>query len=212
MLEWYAGRFDTVEINNSFYRLPPENALQMWRETVPADFRFAMKGSRFITHMKKLKDPAPALAKFFSRAELLGRKLGPIVFQLPPNWAPDLDRLAAFLDALPRGYRYAFEFRDPAWHTDRVYNLLQKHRAAFCIYDLAGFVSPFEITTDFAYVRLHGPAAKYEGRYDTNALANWTDRVQSWPVKKAWIYFDNDSQGFAALNALEVRERLTRPI
>jgi uncharacterized protein YecE (DUF72 family) len=208
MLEWYTNHFDTVELNNTFYRLPPPNALQTWRETVPPGFRFAMKGSRFITHMKKLKDPVPALAKFFERADLLGRKLGPIVFQLPPNWAPGIERFAEFLDALPRGHRYAFEFRDPRWHTDHVYQLLRKHRAAFCVYDLAGFVSPFMTTTDFAYVRLHGPGAKYQGRYTKDALDEWAERIHSWPVDKAWVYFDNDAEGFAAINARELRERL----
>ena len=208
MLEWYAGQFDTVEINNSFYRLPPESALQSWRETVPAGFRFALKGSRFITHMKKLKEPGPALAKFFSRGDLLGRKLGPVVFQLPPNWSPNPDRFGAFLEALPHGHRYAFEFRDPEWHTEKVYELLRRHGAAFCVYQLAGFVSPFEMTTDFAYVRLHGPEGKYQGLYDKKALATWADRILSWPVKHAWVYFDNDERGFAPRNARELREMM----
>jgi len=206
MLEWYARQFDTVEINNSFYRLPPESALQTWRETVPGGFRFALKGSRFITHMKKLKEPGPALAKFFSRGDLLGPRLGPVVFQLPPNWSLDLDRFAVFLEALPPGHCYAFEFRDPEWHTEKVYELLRRHRAAFCIYQLAGFVSPLEITADFAYVRLHGPGGKYQGLYDKKALATWADRISSWPVKQAWVYFDNDDSGFVLRNARELRE------
>jgi uncharacterized protein YecE (DUF72 family) len=208
MLEWYARQFDTVEINNSFYRLPPESAVRTWRETVPAGFRFALKGSRFITHMKKLKEPGPALAKFFSRGDLLGPGMGPVVFQLPPNWSLDLDRFAVFLEALPPGHCYAFEFRDPEWHTEKVYELLRRHRAAFCVYQLAGFVSPFEITADFAYVRLHGPAGKYQGLYDRKALATWADRISSWPVKQAWVYFDNDDSGFAPRNARELRELL----
>jgi uncharacterized protein YecE (DUF72 family) len=183
--------------------------LQTWRETVPARFRFAVKGSRFITHMKRLKDPGPALEKFFSRADLLGPKLGPVVFQLPPKWSLDLDRFAEFLEALPRRHRYAFEFRDPSWHTKKVYELLRRHRAAFCVYELAGSVSPLEITTDFAYVRLHGPGGKYQGLYEQKALATWADAILSWPVKKAWVYFDNDDSGFAARNARELRELLT---
>ena len=205
MLEWYARHFDTVEINTSFYRLPPESALHTWRETVPAGFQFALKGSRFITHMKKLKEPGPALAKFFSRADLLGPKLGPVVFQLPPNWSLDIDRFAVFLEALPPHHRYAFEFRDPAWHTVEVYDLLRLHRVAFCVYQLAGFVSPFEITADFVYVRLHGPGGKYQGMYDKKALGTWADTILSWPVKQAWVYFDNDDSGFAPRNARELR-------
>jgi uncharacterized protein YecE (DUF72 family) len=208
MLEWYARSFHTVEINNSFYRLPPESALQTWRSTVPEDFCFAVKGSRFITHMKKLKDPGLALDKFFARADLLGHKLGPVLFQLPPNWPLDLERLAAFLVALPRAHRYAFEFRHAGWHTPQVYRLLGRHQAAFCVYDLAGFVSPFEVTTDFTYVRLHGPGGRYQGLYDHPSLQRWTERISSWPVKHAWVYFDNDDSGFAARNALELRDLL----
>jgi uncharacterized protein YecE (DUF72 family) len=209
MLAWYAERFDTVEINNSFYRLPPETALASWRETVPAGFCFAVKGSRFITHMKKLKDPEAALDKFLPRAELLGRKLGPILFQLPPYWPPDLPRFEHFLNALPRRHRYGFEFRNQEWHTDSIYRLLEKHGAAFCTFDLAGFTSPERITADFAYVRLHGPGGKYQGSYSNRQLEKWASRVRSWPVKSAYIYFDNDDSAFAAKNALELREILS---
>lgn len=206
MLAWYSGRFDTVEVNNTFYHLPTESAVETWRETVPPGFRFAAKGSRFITHMKKLKDPAPALANYFGRVNLLGRKLGPIVFQLPPHWPANPERLSAFLDALPGGHRYAFEFRDPSWHRDDVYELLHRHGATFCIFELAGTISPYAITAGFAYVRLHGPAGKYEGLYSRDALAGWARRILSWPVEYAWIFFDNDDRGFAARNAGELRE------
>lgn len=209
MLAWYAREFRAVEINNSFYRLPPESAVEAWRATVPVDFRFAVKGSRFITHMKKLKDPAPALEKFFARADLLGPKLGPVVFQLPPNWAVDVDRFAEFLQALPRAHRYAFEFRHPSWHTEGIYRLLRHHRSALCIYHLAGFTSPIEITTDFAYLRLHGPGGKYQGLYDDAALSMWAERIRSWKVKAAWVFFDNDDSGFAVQNARELRGLLS---
>src|SRR5262245_43026572 len=116
MLEWYAERFDTVELNNTFYRLPPKDAVASWRDTVPARFRFSVKGSRFLTHMKRLKDALAGIEKFCSRVDLLGRKIGPVLFQLPPNWALNLDRLEAFLEALPLHHRYSFEFRDPSWH------------------------------------------------------------------------------------------------
>jgi len=206
MLAWYAERFDTVEINNSFYRLPPETALQSWKETVPPNVSFAVKGSRYITHMKKLKDPEPALDNFIPRAELLGRKLGPILFQLPPNWPLALPRFQYFLDVLPAGHRYCFEFRNSEWHVEPVYQLLERRKAAFCMFDLAGFTSPDRTTADFAYVRLHGPGGKYQGRYTLEALERWASRIQSWNVKTAFVYFDNDDSGFAARNALELKE------
>jgi uncharacterized protein YecE (DUF72 family) len=208
MLAWYAQRFDTVEINNSFYRLPPETALCTWRKTVPANFCFAVKGSRFITHMKKLKDPVQALEKFFQRAELLGNKLGPILFQLPPNWPLDVDRLANFLEALPAVHRYSFEFRNPTWHVEPVYRLLEKHNAAFCTFELAGVTSPVRITATFAYLRLHGPGGKYQGSYDRRTLRQWARKIESWPVEDTHVYFDNDERGFAARDAAELRQLL----
>jgi uncharacterized protein YecE (DUF72 family) len=207
-LAWYAHSFRAVELNNTFYRLPTESALETWRATVPADFRFAVKGSRFITHMKKLKDPEVALNRFFNCVDLLHSKVGPIVFQLPPNWPVDVDRLADFLQALPKAHRYAFEFRHSSWHTERVYQLLNRHRSALCIYHLAGFTSPLEITTDFAYLRLHGPGGKYQGLYDTGTLSLWADRIWSWNIKAAWVFFDNDDSGFAIQNAREFCDML----
>jgi uncharacterized protein YecE (DUF72 family) len=141
MLEFYAQRFDTVELNNTFYRLPQPNGLNNWHDSTPREFRFAMKGSRFLTHMKKLKDPATGIERFFERADLLKEKLGPIVFQLPPHWTVDAERLDAFLKALPRAHRYAFELRNPTWHSAEIYAILRRHRAAFCIFEIAGFRS-----------------------------------------------------------------------
>jgi uncharacterized protein YecE (DUF72 family) len=179
--------------------------VESWRDSVPSGFRFAVKGSRFITHMKKLKDPVPALAKFFERADRLGRKIGPVVFQLPPHWSLDLPRFAAFLEALPRLHRYAFEFRNDTWHVKEVHQLLRKHRAAFCMFHLAGAVSPYEITTDFSYIRLHGPGGKYQGLYSSTDLEQWAARIREWQLKKNWIYFDNDDSGFAPQNAAAMR-------
>ncbi len=126
MLAWYRDRFDTVELNNSFYRLPSETALEAWRAATPANFCFAVKGSRLLTHMKKLKDPSPGLDKFFSRIDLLKEKLGPILFQLPPNFEVNVLRLEGFLDALPNWHRYAFEFRSESWNTSEVFHLLRR--------------------------------------------------------------------------------------
>ena len=208
MLQYYFEQFDTVEINNSFYRLPLENALATWRESTPSNFRFAVKGSRFLTHMKKLKDPEPGLERFFQRAELLGEKLGPILFQLPPNWEVDMDRFRTFLEALPAGHQYAFEFRNPSWHIPAVYTELGHHNAAYCPFDLGGFQSPIEITANFTYVRLHGPGGKYPGSYSDDALGVWAERIRNWrrELRGVYVYFDNDQAAYAVGNALRLRE------
>jgi uncharacterized protein YecE (DUF72 family) len=208
MLAFYVRRFDTVEINNSFYRLPSPEALENWRKQTPPNFRFAVKGSRFITHMKKLKDPAAALANFLPRVEILGKKLGPIVFQLPPGWQCNLDRLEAFLQELPRSHRYAFELRNTTWHNEAVYARLRRYNAAFCIYELDRFESSHEITADFTYVRLHGPGGKYQGSYSTERLTAWSEQIRQWRknLKAIYVYFDNDQSGFAAHNAVELRK------
>ena len=145
------------------------------------------------------------IAKFFSRVDLLGRKIGPVLFQLPPNWALNLGGLEEFLEALPLHHRYSFEFRDPSWHNEEVYRLLKHHRTAFCAFHLAGFTSPRPVTADFAYVRLHGPGGKYQGSYDHAALRKWSALMHSWSVSSVYVYFDNDDRGFAAQNALELR-------
>lgn len=213
MLSRYAARFGTVEINNSFYRLPSRDTFAAWKRGTPPGFLFAVKGSRYITHMKKLKDAEGALREFFSAAEGLGRKLGPVLFQLPPGWKADPERLGRFLDALPAGRRCAFEFRDPAWHVPEVYDLLRRRNAAFCAYELAGFRSPLEVTADFAYVRLHGPGrAAYQGRYGPRALDAWAGRLREWSrsLKAVYLYFDNDAKAHAAENAAGLRVRLGR--
>jgi uncharacterized protein YecE (DUF72 family) len=209
-LQFYQQKFHTVEINNSFYRLPSEKALIDWRESVPAGFIFAVKGSRFITHMKKLKDPEKSMAAFMERLPLLGDRLGPILFQLPPRWHFNGERLGNFLKVLPRDYRYALELRDPSWLNREACDLLREYGAAFCIYELAGRISPKEVTTDFAYIRLHGPGGAYQGRYDRKTLAGWASDISAWAAqgKAVFCYFDNDEAGYAAQNALELQEML----
>jgi len=209
MLSFYANDFDTVEINNTFYHLPAASTFDNWRTTTQKQFVFAVKGSRFITHMKKLKDPRSATAKFFAGAERLDRKLGPILFQLPPRWRVNLERLESFLAALPKEHRYSFEFRDPSWEIAEVFELLRKHKAAFCIHDLGGKQTPLELTADFTYVRFHGPGeAKYAGSYSTRALKKWAERIREWQRKLArvYIYFNNDVGGHAVNNAKKLKE------
>lgn len=211
-LPHYARYFHTVEINNSFYRLPKKQTFEQWRDAVPPDFFFAIKASRFITHMKKLSEPEQTLATFMERIPGLGGKLGPILFQLPPYWSRNVARLESFLSALPDGYRYAFEFRDPAWFHPDVYSALSKRGAAFCIFELAGLRSPLEITADFVYARLHGPGDAYSGCYDQRALDGWARAFLRWEAegKEIYCYFDNDELGYAAQNALELQGLITK--
>ncbi|WP_277620025.1 DUF72 domain-containing protein [Rufibacter ruber] len=150
----YIQYLNTVEINNSFYRLPSAETFANWRASVPHDFLFAVKASRYITHMKKLKEPQQGLAQFLGNAQALEEKLGPILFQLPPAWRVNVERFRDFLQALPPYHRYTFEFREPTWYHPEIYDLLRQHHHAFCIYELAGHMSPLEVTADFVYVRL----------------------------------------------------------
>ena len=207
MLEFYVQDFDSVEINNSFYHLPTAGTWATWGKTTPDNFRFSVKGSRFITHLKKLTDPDKTLERFISLIDRLGHKLGPILFQLPPRWHCNLDRLIAFLKALPLGYRYSFEFRDVSWHASAVYRALQHHNAAFCLYELDGFRAPLVVTADFTYVRLHGPGKRYQGKYTSAAVRAWARRLErlSKRLTAAYVYFDNDEAGYAVQNATELR-------
>lgn len=207
-LGYYASHLPSVEVNRSFYRLPTRAQFTAWRAQTPEGFVFAVKASRFITHMKKLSEPEHTLPPLLEAVAGLGEKLGPLLFQLPPRWRPDPGRLAAFLAALPQGTRVAFELRDPRWHSDAVLDLLRRHNAAFCIYDLAGFASPRAITADFVYLRLHGPGAAYSGRYGHRALAGWAQWLGAQTVTTAYVYFDNDEAGYAVQDALELQAML----
>jgi len=210
MLEFYTRHFDTVELNSTFYRLPVETGLERWRESTPKGFCFAAKGSRFITHMKKLSDPEQSIDRYFERVDRLGKKLGPIVFQLPPWWEADLGRLEAFLEALPGGHRYAFELRNPTWHTPEVLRILRRHNTAFCIFEIAGFHSSCDITADFTYVRLHGPGGAYQGSYPGETLRKWAERIHAWAkdLRAIHVYFDNDQAAYAVENALELKRMI----
>lgn len=207
-LEYYTDHFSTVEINNSFYRLPTSKMLTKWRDTVPDNFTFSVKASRFITHMKKLKDPKKPVHSFLRRIKILDDKLGPILFQLPPSWKINIERLSSFLEILPKDYRYTFEFRDPSWFDSKVYEILSKYEAAFCIYELDGRLSPKEVTTDFVYIRLHGPEGAYKGQYKTDMLNKWAYAFHEWKSqgKQIYCYFDNDEAGYAVEDALRLKK------
>jgi uncharacterized protein YecE (DUF72 family) len=210
MLEWYARHFPTVEINNSFYRLPTERAILQWRDTVPPGFFFSVKASRFITHLKKLREPEDPIALFFSRVELLGQTLGPILFQLPPNWPVNLERLEQFLLALPAKHQCVLEFRDQSWCIAPVYELLRRYKVALCMHDWRGISWPMEVTADFTYIRLHGPSGTYQGDYTAKMLRDWGTRIRRWQnsLGKIFVYFNNDQGGYAIKNALSLEQLL----
>jgi uncharacterized protein YecE (DUF72 family) len=207
-LEFYQKKFSSVEINNSFYHLPRGNTFINWKDKVPHNFVFAVKASRYITHIKRMLNAGEGFSKFLTAAEDLGEKLGPILFQLPPKWHCDPDRLSSFLDILPNTHKFAFELRDHSWLNDEIYALLKSHNCAFCIYELNGFVSPKIITADHVYIRLHGPGSAYQGSYDQATLREWAQFILSMQKegKKVYCYFDNDQSGYAAHNAMAISE------
>jgi uncharacterized protein YecE (DUF72 family) len=209
-LRFLAERFDAVEVNGTFYRLIEADTFRRWREATPERFVFACKGSRYLTHMKRLKDPEPGVRRFFERVEALEDQLGPIVFQLPGRFKPECQRLAQFLEALPAKHRYAFEFRDPAWFEPAILEVLGARNAALCLYEFAGKEAPREVTADFVYIRLHGPDGAYQGSYDDKALRTWARRIATWAKNGLDVhcYFDNDDRGHAPKNALRLREML----
>ncbi|MBD3179604.1 MAG: DUF72 domain-containing protein, partial [Candidatus Latescibacteria bacterium] len=175
--------------------------------TVPDSFLFAVKASRYITHMKKLKDPREPVRNFLQEAGKLGKKLGPVIFQLPPRWRINPGRLENFLDQLPENLQTAFEFRDNTWWDDTIYRILEEAGAAFCIYHLAGEQTPRRITGDFVYIRLHGPSGAYQGLYSKQDLSGWAGAASSWARsgKDVYFFFDNDQNGYAARNAMQLR-------
>ena len=220
--EFYATRFDTVEINNSFYRLPESETFARWGKQAPRQFLYALKASRYLTHMKKLKEPADPLDRFFSNARQLGTHLGPVLYQLPPRWPLDFERLEQFLLAVaaqtrrlrrsgfrPR-VRHAIEFREPSWYDERVFALLRAHHVALCLHDMRGSASAKLVVGPFVYVRFHG-WTKYSGRYADRTLDEWAD----WLAERVsagmdvYAYFNNDVGGHAPRDAVRLRERLS---
>lgn len=211
MFPYYAGLFDTVEINRSFYRLPGREVFEAWRDQAPPGFTFAVKASRFLTHMKRLEDPEEPMDRLLTAVAGLSERLGPLLFQLPPRFRRDVPRLERVLGLLPPGVQAAFEPRDPSWHHEDVYACLAAHRAAFCAFEIAGFTSPLRVTADWAYVRLHGPGAKYAGSYAATTLAAWASRLRDLPVGgTVWVYFDNDVGGEAPRDAAALLHLLSR--
>jgi uncharacterized protein YecE (DUF72 family) len=210
-LEYYAQRFDTVEINNTFYRLPEAPTFAAWARRVPRQFLYAVKASRFLTHMKKLKDPEDPLDLFFSRAERLGPTFGPVLYQLPPRWPVNLERFERFLQALPRSRRHVVEFREPSWYSDDVFALMRRHRVALCLHDMKGSASARLVVGPFIYVRFHG-TEKYSGSYSDAMLESWAEWLseQVGARLSVYAYFNNDTGGHAVRDAARLRDMMSR--
>jgi uncharacterized protein YecE (DUF72 family) len=208
--EHYASIFDTVEINNTFYRLPEAATFARWAARAPMKFLFAVKASRFLTHMKKLRDPEEPVARLFERARCLGRHLGPVLYQLPPGFRPDIARLEHFLHTLPPGIRHVMEFRDPSWYTDEVLALLRAHDVALCLHDMRGSASERLRVASFVYVRFHGPSGHYAGGYPEERLRGWAEWLgeQQADGHDVFAYFNNDVGGHAPRDALTLRRLL----
>jgi uncharacterized protein YecE (DUF72 family) len=208
-LERYAQVFDTVELNATFYRLPSASMVDGWRARSPRGFLFACKGSRYLTHMKRLTDPGPGLDRYFEVVLRLREKLGPILWQLPPQMSrPDAARLDAFLYRVPQQLRHAVEFRNAGWYTDEICEVLDRHGAAFCEHDLVDR-SPPAHTGGFRYIRFHGATGKYRGRYGRPGLRKWARDLETY-AGDAYVYFNNDVHGHAVRDALDLLELLEK--
>ena len=206
--EHYALHFDTVEINNTFYTLPEADTFDAWRERAPRGFQYALKLSRYGTHMKHLKDPQEWLGRFLERAERLGASLGPILVQLPPHWHADPDRLSRFLAIAPVRHRWAIEFRDESWLCDEICDILREHGAALCLHDLVDD-HPRVVTADWVYLRFHGAGSegRYTGSYSYQALTALAKRIREHLSNglDVFAYFNNDQHGHAVHNARDLR-------
>ncbi|MBV8915185.1 MAG: DUF72 domain-containing protein [Acetobacteraceae bacterium] len=204
---FYAERFDACEINGSFYRLPSEAAVASWAAKAPAGFVFAWKVSRYLTHAKRLKDPADSLALIFGRMRALGVHRGPALFQLHPLMRRDDARLEGLLELLPPDFRHAIEFRHPSWYADGVYTLLHAYGVGFCISDHHDAPSPWVETGRLVYLRAHGPGGHYHGAYDDGTLEDWARRIAAANAigREVHAYFDNDVGAEAPRDAERLR-------
>jgi uncharacterized protein YecE (DUF72 family) len=210
-LQYYASQFSTTELNSVFYRTPTREAVISWREQTGDDFIFAWKASKFITHWKRLSNKSVnSLELLEDRLSLLGHKAGPILFQLPPNFEADADRLASFCKLLRKKRRYSFEFRHPSWYAPAIFRLLSQHNISLCISDHHDAPAPWKRTADFVYIRGHGPQGRYKGHYRPEALGNWAKRINAWKKKghDVFVYFDNDQKSAAPADALKLRPLL----
>jgi len=208
-LEYYAQHFDTVELNATFYRLPKPKTFENWNKRTPDRFLWSVKGSKYITHTKRLKDPVEPLDRLYGAAAGLGEKLGVVLFQLPPSLVFDEKTFKEFCGVLNPNLRHALEVRHASWISDQVFDLLKEYNMAFCIADTAGRYPYHEVvTTDFVYIRLHGSRKLYASDYSEEELQVWAEKIKAW-AKDTFVYFDNDFEGHAVRNARRLKEILT---
>lgn len=202
-LEWYAGRFATVESNSAFYRLPDRRTFEAWAARTPDGFVWAVKASRYLTHIRRLREPEAAVDRLVERVEGLGRKRGPILLQLPPRFRADAERLDRTLARVPSGWRVAVEVRDPSWEHDEIRAVLDAHDAALCLADRRGPLRPLWHTADWTYLRFHEGRASPRPCYGDRALETWARRLREGWGKRAdaYVYFNNDPRACATANA-----------
>ncbi|MBR0719322.1 DUF72 domain-containing protein [Bradyrhizobium liaoningense] len=210
-LQYYTSQFETTELNGVFYRTPTRETVKSWREQTGKDFVFAWKASKFITHWKRLSDRSVNSLKLLEeRISLLGDKGGPILFQLPPQFEANADRLASFFKLLSDKRRYSFEFRHQSWYQPRILRMLSDENISLCLSDHHDAPAPWKRTADFVYVRGHGPSGRYHGHYSPVTLAEWARRIKSWNRQgcDVHIYFDNDQKSAAPIDALRLKQLL----
>jgi uncharacterized protein YecE (DUF72 family) len=209
-LEFYTDHFSSVELNYSFYRLPSDRSFSNWRDASPDGFRYAVKASRLITHMRRLKDIDEPLETFINRARNLSEKLGPLLYQLPPNMHRNDELLERFLSVLPNEFRHVIEFRHETWFDEKVFDTLRRHNIGFCVFDMPDLPCPLLATSDFAYIRFHGSNMPYLSSYSNDELDEWAKRILllSKDLNAIYIYFNNDAEGFSVRNAQTLSRKL----
>src|ERR1700710_2430715 len=210
-LQYYASQLPTAELNGVFYRTPTPEAVKSWRDQTGKDFVFAWKASKFIAHWKRLSENSVnSLELLEDRLSLLESKVGPILFQLPPNFKADPDRLGNFFKMLANSRRYSFEFRDPSWYAPRILKLLAEQNISLCLSDHHDAPAPWKRTADFVYIRGHGPGGRYKGHYSEHTMLYWATRIRSWKKrgKDVYVYFDNDQKSAAPADALKLRQMI----
>ncbi len=208
-LHYYSDIFSTVELNVTFYHLPSKSAFRTWHRSTPPDFLFAVKGSRYITHIKRIADVRDPLQRFFEGAFELGKKLAVVLWQFPPSFPLNIPRLETFLSLLQHySVRHAFEFRQDSWMVPQVFDLCRRHNVCLCMADSPHLIDDLPVTADFVYVRRHGLAARRSGRYAKDQLAADAERIRAWRTKglKVFMYFNNDAFGYAPANAQELMD------
>jgi uncharacterized protein YecE (DUF72 family) len=208
-LEFYSQNFTTLEFNNTFYRIPRPQTFINWKKRVPSDFVFSVKVNQRITHWKRLKIDSNDWGFFWQRASLLGEKLGVLLFQLPPSFKKDSQRLAKFLEQYKPPVRFAFEFRHQSWFDQEIYQILKAFNCSLVFHDAQAFPRPpFKATADFVYIRFHGQEVLYNYEYSSDQLKGWAEKIIRWQKqgRDIFAYFNNDPEAFAVKNAKELLE------